>query len=427
MIFKGIKFRGKSVITSSQITERFYNTDISLRFSNRIDKLTEWLNKRLYEIEKLELKKQWVQDEIELLSNDEYQEAFTYLQKKRGDIEDSFEDIDQEKKFLARMIVRKKLKPIRKWIRTFRFIDYLGIYKQLFVEPTRINLWSNEKTPNEWVEICQMTMKMLSEGKLNYEDATPFLLLKEMIQGFQTNTTIKHVFVDEAQDYSPFQFEFLKRLFPNAKMTILGDFNQAIFAHARDTVDFHTLTTLYGKDETETIKLTCSYRSTRPITEFTRELVPDGERIQTFNRDGDIPILTRLSNYEQLHHYIVSKVSELQKKEYNTIAIICKSAEECAIAYDALKNIDEIKLVKQGSIEYEQGVVVIPAYLAKGIEFDAVIIYNASAHIYGVESLRRLFYTACTRAMHSLQLYCVGEPSPFLTNIAPEKMIQRSN
>ena len=85
-------------------------------------------------------------------------------------------------------------------------------------------------------------------------------------------------------------------------------------------------------------------------------------------------------------------------------------------------NIEEIKLVKSGSIEYEQGVVVIPAYLAKGIEFDAVIIYDASAQVYSDESLRRLFYTACTRAMHHLQLYSVGEPSPFLLNIAPESL-----
>ena len=73
-----------------------------------------------------------------------------------------------------------------------------------------------------------------------------------------------------------------------------------------------------------------------------------------------------------------------------------------------------IKLLKVGSSEYEQGVVVIPSYLAKGIEFDAVIIYDASEQVYGDESLRRLFYTACTRAMHYLQIYSVGEPSPFL-------------
>ena len=212
-------------------------------------------------------------------------------------------------------------------------------------------------------------------------------------------------------------------MFPSARMTVLGDFNQAIFAHASEMVDFHTLTSLYGPDETVAINLTRSYRSTRPIVEFTRELVPDGDRITAFERDGEKPILTQLSNRAELHRSIASKVADLRKRRYSTIAIICKSAAESTAAYEGLSSVEEIKLVKSGSIEYEQGVVVIPAYLAKGIEFDAVIIYDASAKSYGDESLRRLFYTACTRAMHYLQLYSIGEPSSFLRNVAQKSLL----
>ncbi|HEY9576644.1 MAG TPA: ATP-binding domain-containing protein, partial [Pseudobacillus sp.] len=230
--------------------------------------------------------------------------------------------------------------------------------------------------------------------------------------------------VDEAQDYSPFQFEFLKRLFPSAKMTVLGDFNQAIFAHASEMVDFQTLTGLYGSAETEVINLTRSYRSTKPIIEFTRRLVPNGDRIVPFERDGERPVLTQLSDHADLHRCIASKVADLRRLGYHSIAIICKSAEESKRAYEALSSIEDIKLLKNGSMEYEQGVVVIPSYLSKGIEFDAVIIYDASKQVYGDESLRRVFYTACTRAMHDLQLYSVGEPSPFLRNALRENLIQ---
>jgi DNA helicase-2/ATP-dependent DNA helicase PcrA len=121
-----------------------------------------------------------------------------------------------------------------------------------------------------------------------------------------------------------------------------------------------------------------------------------------------------VSDRAELHRSIASKVSDLQKHGYTSIAIICKSAAESAAAFHALSNVAEIKLLQSHSIEYEQGVVVLPAYLAKGIEFDAVVIYDASAQVYGDESLRRLFYTACTRAMHHLELFSVGEPSPFL-------------
>lgn len=423
VLFKDIIFRGKPIVTAKQIAERFYSSDTSLRFHNRLEKLTDWLNKQIDEAEMLERTKPWVQEKIELLSNEDYHKAYTHLRKKRSFKGETLDNYENEIEALGQLIVRQKLKPLRKQIRKLRFIDIKGIYKQLFADPTRIKLWMEGETPEEWEDICLLTVKMLDEGKLFYEDATPFLFLKELILGFQTNVSIKHVLVDEAQDYSPFQFEFLKRLFPSARMTVLGDFNQAIFAHASETVDFHTLTGLYGPDETDVITLTRSYRSTRPIVEFTRGLVPGGERIAAFERDGDRPVLTIVSDHSELHHCIASKVAELRNRGYNTIAIICKSAAESIAAFDALSSVEEIKLVKSGSIEYEQGVVVIPAYLAKGIEFDAVIIYDASAHVYGDESLRRLFYTACTRAMHHLHLYSVGEPSLFLRNVAPGSLL----
>jgi DNA helicase II / ATP-dependent DNA helicase PcrA len=167
--------------------------------------------------------------------------------------------------------------------------------------------------------------------------------------------------VDEAQDYSPFQFEFLKRLFPSAKMTVLGDFNQAIFTHASEMVDFQSLMNLYGPDETEVINMTRSYRSTKPIIEFTRGLIPFGERIIPFERDGEKPVLTKLANHDDLHRCIASKVADLRSLGLNSIAIICKSAKESARAHDALSGsgINDIKLLKNSSIEYEQGAVVI--------------------------------------------------------------------
>ena len=148
-------------------------------------------------------------------------------------------------------------------------------------------------------------------------------------------------------------------------MTVLGDFNQAIFAHASETVNFDTLTNLYGPDETNGINLTRSYRSTKPIIEFTRALVPEGKNIHAFERDGAKPTVTKVANHNKLHEHITAKVAALQTEQHNTIAIICKSAAESAAAYEELSSIEDIKLVKSTSAEYEQGIVVIPAYLAK--------------------------------------------------------------
>ncbi|WP_071396091.1 RNA polymerase recycling motor HelD [Bacillus tuaregi] len=420
MLFKDINFKGKPIVSAQQIAERFYHHDPSLRFHNRLEKLREWLIKKITDVQKMERKKSWVREEIELLSSEDYHKAHRYLAKKRGFKQENISDYEMEPEALAQLIVHQKLKPLKKRIRAFQFIDFKGLYKQLFTEFLRIE---GEK-PEEWEPICQGTLKMLDDDILCYEDATPFLLLKELIQGFQTNSAIKHIVVDEAQDYSPFQFEFLKRLFPAARMTVLGDFNQAIFAHASERVDFHTLTSLYGADETELINITRSYRSTKPIIEFTRRLVPNGKGITPFERDGERPKLTQVNDKKELHNCIASKVTELRNLGFNSIAIICKSAEESFQAYNALTSIDELKLLKSSSIEYEQGVVVVPSYLSKGIEFDAVIIYDASTLVYGNEDLLRVFYTACTRAMHYLQLFSVGEPCQFLHNGLQEGFIE---
>jgi DNA helicase II / ATP-dependent DNA helicase PcrA len=414
MKFKGIKFRGESIVTAQQISERFYTHDTTLKFHNRIEKLNEWLIKKIGEAEKLERTKPWVEEKIELLSKEDYEKVYKHLRENKASKEGPFDNYEVEYAALSRMIVRKRFKKLRKKIDRLLHVDIKGIYHQFFAEPTAIESLMEGTPPDEWEKICRLTVCMLAEGKLFYEDATPFLLLKELILGFQTNTSIRHVLIDEAQDYSAFQFEFLKRLFPAAKMTVLGDFNQAIFAHAREHVDFNTLTGLYGPSDTDAIMLSQSYRSTRPIIEFTRRLVPDGHKITAFDREGQKPELTKVEDHRDLHQRIVSKIHELRKRSHGSIAIICKTAAESEAAYEQLREMEDLKLMKIGSLEYEQGVVVIPSYLAKGIEFDAVIIYDASSIQYGDEKLRRLFYTACTRAMHELHLFSVGEPTPFI-------------
>ncbi|MCG1023392.1 RNA polymerase recycling motor HelD [Sutcliffiella horikoshii] len=410
MTFKNITFRGKPMVSAEQIADRFYKHDTSLRLSNRLEKLKDWLMKELKAIQKAESDQPWVQEEMELLSNEEYHEARAFLAKKKGFEREGVADYEVDPRALARLLVHKKMKPLRNRVRGYQFISFKDLYQQIFAEPAKIGQWLEGEAPEEWNAICQGTIDSIQEDKLWYEDATPFLLLKELILGFQINSSIKHIVVDEAQDYSPFQFEFMKRLFPAARMTVLGDFNQAIFAHASEAVNFDVLEGLYGPEKTEIINITRSYRSTRPIIEFTRRLVPNGDKIIPFDRDGEEPLLTEVADFDSLHAGISSRVEELRNRGYQSIAIICKSSEESGRAFEALSpEIDNLKLLKMNSMEYEQGVVVVPSYLSKGIEFDAVIIYNASDEVYGDESLRRVFYTACTRAMHYLEICSVGE------------------
>jgi DNA helicase-2/ATP-dependent DNA helicase PcrA len=242
----------------------------------------------------------------------------------------------------------------------------------------------------------------------------------ERLEGQQTNNLVRHVFLDEAQDYSPFQFALIKRLFPRAKMTVLGDWNQAIYAHAQDRQGFEAVASLYNPEETETFVLTKSYRSTYPIVQFTRQLIPGGEHIEPFQRDGRRPTLTQAQDAHTLAELVRTRIEELRANGHNTIAVITKTAEEARNAHEALRTKLPIQLLDSERSSFDAGTLVIPAYLAKGVEFDAVIIYDASRKTYADESERKLFYTACTRAMHELHLYHVGEVSPFLAAVSPE-------
>ncbi|WP_420330274.1 RNA polymerase recycling motor HelD [Paenibacillus contaminans] len=421
LVFKDIKLRGRVLIPASEISDKFYSITTTTKLSPRIHVVVEWLLERLETIMHAERNKPWVQEEVELLDPEDYQKAFKQLRRERRKRQGAFNEGQRESDLLRELVIRRHTLRLASRVKKLRFIDLPATYRRLFADSdTLLEMIGEEAAPSLLPEICKFTVEKLDQGELAYEDATPYLYLQELIEGFQINMNIMHVFVDEAQDYTPFQYEFLKKLFPRSRMTVLGDLNQAIYAHSA-LPEFEVLLGLYGEAVTETIALTRTYRSTRPIVEFTRGMLADGGLIEPFNRDGEKPTVTAAEDYADLHAKIADRLHDLQHEGFRTTAVICKTAKECAEAFAALSSLTDIplRLISKDSAAFETGVVVIPSYLAKGIEFDAVIIYDGSGNKYGRERERKLFYTACTRAMHRLDVYCMGEPSPFIAMTDP--------
>ncbi|WP_239615539.1 RNA polymerase recycling motor HelD [Cohnella mopanensis] len=441
MLFRGILFRERELITAEQMKSQFYSYDSSIRLVNRVVLLREWLLRELASLERREQEALWVQDELDYLDNEQYAEAYGALLKKYqreeavfdftqqyvevyGDFrgkeqgeENVFDYAMQEEELLRRMIVKEHFKPLKRDAKRFMFIDAIGLYGQLFGDAAAYRKMTNEtEVPELWPEICKQTKEKLSRLELFYEDATPFLYLKELVEGARTNTEVRHLFVDEGQDYSPFQFAFLKRLFPRARMTVLGDFGQAIFPQATNLHEADSpLIRLYGEDETSLIRLVRSYRSTREIVEFTKSLLSSGE-IVPFDRSGRKPYLSKVGNGEERTSRIIEDLAALKAEGFDSIAVITKTAAESREAYEELtaQGCETLRLITKETITFEKGAAVMPAYLAKGVEFDAVLIYDASSATYYRESERKLFYTACTRAMHRLLLYTTGEWTPYI-------------
>ncbi|WP_240416101.1 RNA polymerase recycling motor HelD [Paenibacillus periandrae] len=428
MNFISIRFKGREVVSSRRIKERFYSLDSSIRLANRVVLLRDWLLKEISAFEKLERSMPWVEEEIELLDVDDYRRAYKEQQRIQKDKGTTFDDFDVEKGYLARMVVHERLKPLRRRVKQLRFVNVRALYRQLFDKEGLLASLSGEAgVPEYWPEISRQTIQRLEQSELAYEDVTPYLYLLELVQGFQTNTSIRHVIIDEAQDYSPFQLHFLKRLFPRCRMTALGDVNQGIYAHASSLGEHDPIAKLYGAEQTELIRLMRSYRSTREIVEFTRGMVPGGEQIVPFNRSGEKPKVIVASELEQLHSQMKADLQALIADQYESIAVICKTANESAEVYEALSEQLPLRLITKQTPSFEKGVLIIPSYLAKGVEFDAVIIYNGSRERYSRENERKLFYTACTRAMHLLYIYSLGQPSPFITSQADDTYMITNN
>ncbi|MCA0756316.1 AAA family ATPase [Paenibacillus sp. N4] len=445
MKFYGIRFRDRELITAEQMKLQFYSYDSSIRLENRVALLREWLLGELSALERKEREADWVQDELDYLDNDQVDEAYRTLLKKyrredavfdftqeyvdandeffkqkKGE-ENVFDFAGQEEELLRRMIVKEHFGPLRRDVRRLKFVDVVGLYSQLFGDEADYRrMTGGSEAPGHWPEICRQTREKLDRLELFYEDATPFLYVKELVEGVRRNTEVRHVFVDEGQDYSPFQYAFLKRLFPRARMTVLGDFGQAIFAQATNLhEDDSPLVRLYGKEETNLIRLVRSYRSTQEIVEFTKRLLPGGEEIVPFERSGGKPRLLKLDSREERTERILDDIAMLKAEGFDSIAVITKTSAESREACEALtaKGGEDLRLITKETLTFEKGIAVIPAYLAKGVEFDAVLVYDASSETYNRESERKLFYTVCTRAMHRLKLYTVGEMTPYMQEL----------
>ncbi|MFI8711423.1 RNA polymerase recycling motor HelD [Brevibacillus brevis] len=424
IMFLPVTFRDQTLISAAHIHELFYSLDTNLPIPNRMVLVAKSLLTELKKMEQRERSKPWVEDEMELLDRDSYVAAYQSLRRKKQFREDTFDDFEREQELLATWIVKKQFQPLRDFIRELQFIDTRAIYRKLFLSPDLLGTLApstlQQDVLDKWPTVCEQTAERLEQQYLACEDIPPYLYLQERLEGKQTNNLVRHVFLDEAQDYSAFQFALIKSLFPRAKMTVLGDWNQAIYAHTYHQNSFDAVTSLFEPEETETFVLTKSYRSTYPIVLFTRQLLRNGEMIEPFMRDGRLPTLTKVTSPQAHTDQIEARIRELTDRGHQTIAVITKTLEEAQIVHDALQERLPIRLIKPATLSFEKGILIIPSYLAKGVEFDAVILYDASATCYGEESERKLFYTACTRAMHELHLYYSGEKSPFIDNVSPE-------
>lgn len=242
----------------------------------------------------------------------------------------------------------------------------------------------------------QEVQNFKNKKEIKYEDALLLTYLKGLLEGFGYERYIEQVVIDEAQDYSYLQYLIISKVFKNASFTILGDVNQTINPYYKYK-SLNELTKVFPKSAY--IELNKTYRSSAEIIAYTNKIL-GLDHVCAIRKDNKIPVLLResVSNLEE-------DVKHLESN-YKSIAIITRDEYAAEKVYNLLKNKTKISLITSNTVEFNKELIVLPAYIAKGLEFDSVIVYTDKESYFNNKE-RNLLYVACTRAQHELIVYSV--------------------
>lgn len=337
------------------------------------------------------------------------------IEKLRKERSEAIKDLTQDERIRVydeydkeiKVIEKNYKKIIKNYLNQIPKKDCVQYYKE-FIDKYLQN--SNEVMQY----LKENTLANLKKNEVSFEDLAPIMYIQFKIFGIKDKCKIKHVVVDEAQDYGEFQFDVLKTILNSNSMTILGDIAQGVHYYRGIEnwkrfidVEFNNVKTVYTT-------LNKTYRTTKEIMdiansvinklpEYEKEYIVLGEPV--INRKNSINI-EKVKDEKSLANSINIRIDEHLKQGYKSIAIIGKDMHECEkIEKELGKLRNDVKLIKGKDSEYNSGISIVPSYLAKGLEFDCVIISNANNSKYTNNTLDiKLLYVTITRAMSKLDI-----------------------
>ena len=242
--------------------------------------------------------------------------------------------------------------------------------------------------------------KMRKGHTLEYSDLAPLAYLHLALEGNGNQPfRVKHLLIDEMQDYSPIQYKVIQKLFPCRK-TVLGDAGQSVNPYGSSTAE----TIQKSLTASEIMKLCKSYRSTFEITDFAQKIHPNAE-LEPVARHGEKPQILQFGSAVEELSGIMGLISTYRKSGYKSLGIICETEQQARKMADMLKSYaNDISFLSSQSSAFVQGIVITSAHMAKGLEFDEVIIPQTDERNYRSEIDKSMLYVAVTRAMHRLTL-----------------------
>ncbi|WP_207957559.1 UvrD-helicase domain-containing protein [Streptomyces sp. YIM 98790] len=282
---------------------------------------------------------------------------------------------------------------VRRQVRAmFPYKDAFALYKAYYNEPDRRGLF-----------------KPLGRKKIEYADVFPLIYTMISTARQESYSHIRHLVVDEMQDYTPIQYAVLRRLF-SCKMTILGDSSQSVNPFSSSSLS--TIHSIFP--EADCLELCKSYRSTTEITDFAQR-ISRNHKLVPIERHGRPPQIIACADQRDEEQQILTLIKEHQHGEHRSLGIVCKTVAHAKTLHRALSDAGvELTFLDYDSTAFTGGIVITSAHISKGLEFDSVIVPHADDTNYSGEIDKCMLYIACTRAMHELHLTHFGPVSRFL-------------
>jgi DNA helicase-2/ATP-dependent DNA helicase PcrA len=271
-------------------------------------------------------------------------------------------------------------------------------------------------------KVLSILLQELQSKKIDLYDLGMLTLIKKRQKLTRDFEYVSHIVIDEAQDFGVMVFYLFKQLFKNCTYTIMGDVSQNIY-YDTGMNDWEILKNeVFLPEKDKFYVLAKSYRNTVEISDFAGRILKKCSfrtyDIEPIIRHGKEVEIRKVANKDEMVLGTVHMIKEIQKAGYDTIAVICRSVEETIEVHEKLKQHIEIEQLKEDMEEmtFTNGVMVLPIHMTKGLEFDAVILWNPDEASYQeTDADAKLLYVAATRALHELHIVHQGNLSKLLS------------
>ena len=254
--------------------------------------------------------------------------------------------------------------------------------------------------------MARENLKSYKSTTIKYMDKGTYLAIKYFLYGFEHDFSAKYLIIDEMQDFTPVGIYIFKKLW-SCPCIVVGDVNQSIEKNVSD--DYLQITADFLG--CKLIELNKTYRSTKQTAQFSNKMIGI-ENIEYVNRTGEEPCIYQTATQEKTIANIISS----KCADYEHIAIICKCNSEAKALYSKLKAYVDCKIIKEPQ-DYNNRILITTCATAKGIEFDAVIVPNATFTNYSNTIDKNILYVSSTRALHKLFFITDNRPSVFLKDL----------